>query len=76
MSPQVSSASIFMSEIVKIDDSTVKPISLDVDDRRALFALIEGADVVVELLPVRYTMQVAQAAVEAGTHMVSSYMYL
>jgi saccharopine dehydrogenase-like NADP-dependent oxidoreductase len=62
----------FMSEIVKIEDSRVKSTSLDVDDRRALLALIEGADVVVELLPVRYTMQVAQAAVEAGTHMVSS----
>lgn len=62
----------FISEIVKIKDSRVKPTSLDVDDRRALLALIEGADVVVELLPVRYTMQVAQAAVEAGTHMVSS----
>jgi lysine 6-dehydrogenase len=61
-----------VSEIAKVKDTRIKPVSLDVDDRRALLALIEGADVVVELLPVRYTMQVAQAAVEVGTHMVSS----
>jgi len=33
---------------------------------------MRGADAVVELLPIRYTMQVAKAAVEAETHMVSS----
>lgn len=62
----------FLPEIAKIRDPRVKAVGLDVDNRQALLALIEGADVVVELLPVRYTMQVAQAAVEAGTHMVSS----
>jgi saccharopine dehydrogenase-like NADP-dependent oxidoreductase len=62
----------FMSEIAKIKDPRVKPVSLDVDDRKALLALMKGADVVVELLPIRHTMQVAQAAVEAETHMVSS----
>ena len=62
----------FNSEIGLIKDPRVKSVKLDVDDRAALLALIKGADVVVELLPVRYTMQVAQAAVEAGTHMVSS----
>jgi pyrroline-5-carboxylate reductase len=62
----------FISEIAAIEDQRVKPVNLDVDDQSALVSLIKGADVVVELLPVRYTMQVAQAAVEAGTHMVSS----
>ena len=61
-----------LSEIAKIEDPRIKPVRLDVDDRRALFSLMDGADVVVELLPIRYTMQVAQAAVEAGTHMLSS----
>ena len=60
------------SEIAEIGDPRVKAVSLDVDNRRELIELIGGADVVVELLPVRYTMQVAQAAVEAGTHMVTS----
>lgn len=62
----------FVAEMTGIEDPRVKPVSLNVDNRRELIALIEGADVVIELLPVRYTMQVAQAAVEAGTHMVSS----
>ena len=61
-----------MSEIARIGDPRVTPMHLDVDDRRALFDLMVGADVVVELLPIRFTMQVAEAAVEAGTHMVSS----
>lgn len=62
----------FISEIAKIEDPRIKPVTLNVDDQKAVRDLIEGAAVVVELLPVRYTMQVAQAAVEAGTHMVSS----
>lgn len=59
-------------EVAEIEDSRVRPVILDVDNRRELLVLMEGADIVVELLPIRYTMQVAQAAVEAGTHMVSS----
>ena len=62
----------FISEIAEIKDPRIKPVKLNVDDRQELLALLEGADVVVELLPIRYTMQVAQAAVEAGTHLVSS----
>jgi saccharopine dehydrogenase-like NADP-dependent oxidoreductase len=62
----------FNVEINAITDPRVKSVKLDVDDRAGLLDLIKGADVVVELLPVRYTMQVAQAAVDAGTHMVSS----
>ncbi len=62
----------FFEEIAGIGDPRVTGVRLNVDDRRALVALIGKADVVVELLPVRYTMQVAEAAVEAGTHMVSS----
>lgn len=61
-----------LSEIAAMGDPRVHPVTLDVDDREALVALLTGADVVVELLPIRYTMQVAQAAVEAGSHMVSS----
>jgi saccharopine dehydrogenase-like NADP-dependent oxidoreductase len=61
-----------VSKVVEIEDSRVRPVILDVDNRRELLVLMEGADVVVELLPIRYTMQVAQAAVEVGTHMVSS----
>ena len=45
----------FNSEISLIKDPRVKAVKLDVDDRSALLALIKGADVVVELLPVRYT---------------------
>ena len=62
----------FESELAEINDARVKPVKLDVDDRQGLLALMKDAQVVVELLPIRYTMQVAQAAVEAGTHMVSS----
>lgn len=62
----------FEEELAGIQDSRVKPVKLDVDDRKGLLALMQDAQVVVELLPIRYTMQVAQAAVEAGTHMVSS----
>lgn len=62
----------FKSDIARVTDGRVKPVSLNVDDRQALLALMKGADIVVELLPVRCTMQVAQAAVEAGAHMVSS----
>ncbi len=62
----------FKTEIGIISDSRVKPVELDVDDRTALIQLIKGAKIVIELLPVRYTMQVAQAAVEAGTPMISS----
>jgi lysine 6-dehydrogenase len=60
------------SRISRVGDARVKAAALNVDDREALVRLLKDADVVVELLPVRYTMQVAQAAVEAGTHMVSS----
>lgn len=60
------------AEIAAVHDARVKPVRLDVDDRSALLRLMEGAAVVIELLPIRYTMQVAQAAVEAGAHLVSS----
>ena len=62
----------FVSEIARITEPRVIPVSLDVDNRKALLSLMKGADVVVESLPIQYTMQVAQAAVKAGTHMVSS----
>ena len=62
----------FRHEIACITDPRVKAVSLNVDDRSALLSLIKGAAVVVELLPIRFTMQVAQAAVDAGVHMVSS----
>ena len=61
-----------LADIAKIEDPRVKPVRLDVDDQSALLSLMEGADVVVDLLPIRYTMQVAQAAVKSDTHMVSS----
>lgn len=62
----------FKVEISRVTDSRVRAVHLNVDDRKALLDLMKGADIVVELLPVRCTMQVAQAAVEAGTHLVSS----
>ena len=62
----------FQSEIARITDPRVRAVRLNVDDWQALLALIRGAEVVIELLPIRFTMQVAQAAVEAGTHLVSS----
>lgn len=62
----------FMEEIAKIIDPRVKPVLLDVDDLDGLARLMRGASVVVELLPIRFTMQVAKAAVEAGVHLVSS----
>ncbi len=54
----------FSPEITAIGDPRVKPVSLDVDNHGALVTLIEGADVVIELLPVRYTMQVAQRGLD------------
>src|SRR5271166_3573041 len=62
----------FHAEIGRIIDPRVRPVALDVNDRVALVALIKGAAVVVEMLPIRFTMQVAQAAVDAGVHLVSS----
>lgn len=62
----------FLEELNKLEDQRVKPVRLDVEDYEGLVALFKDADVVVELLPVRYTMNVAKAAVEAGTNMVSS----
>jgi saccharopine dehydrogenase-like NADP-dependent oxidoreductase len=62
----------FLGEIGKIKDPRLTPIRFDVDDYKGLVTLFKDADVVVELLPVRYTMNVAKAAVEAGTNMVSS----
>jgi len=62
----------FRAEIGKVSDPRVKPVALNVDDKPALMALLKGAAVLIELLPVRFTMQVAQAAVDAGVHMVSS----
>lgn len=62
----------FRCKVDAIRDPRVQAAALNVDDRKALLELMKGASVVVELLPVRYTMQVAQAAVEVGTHMVSS----
>jgi lysine 6-dehydrogenase len=62
----------FRTEITHVTDRRVKAVTLDVDDLPALISLMRWADVVVELLPIRYTMQVAQTAVEAGVHMVSS----
>jgi len=62
----------FLREIKKKEEPRLKPICLDVEDYEGLVALFKDADVVVELLPVRYTMNVAKAAVEAGTNMVSS----
>lgn len=62
----------FIEEIAKITDPRVKPVRFDVDDLDGLVKLMRGASVVVELLPIRFTMQVARAAVEAGVHLVSS----
>ncbi len=62
----------FPTDIARVTDPRVVPVRLDVDDHGRLVALMKGAAVVVESLPIRYTMQVARAAVEAGAHMVSS----
>ena len=62
----------FLEEIKQIQDPRVKPVHFDVEDHEGLVTLFQGADVVVELLPVRFTMNVAKAAVQAGAHMVSS----
>jgi lysine 6-dehydrogenase len=62
----------FQGEITHVTDPRVKAVRLDVDDLPALLTLMRWADIVVELLPIRYTMQVAQTAIEAGVHMVSS----
>jgi len=62
----------FMKEIEQVQDPRVKPQRFDVNDFDAMVDLMKDADVVVELLPIRFTMQVAKAAVEAGTPLVSS----
>jgi len=59
-------------EVGRLGDTRVRAAALDVDNRRALLGLLDGASLVIELLPVSLSMKVAQAAVEAGVHMVSS----
>jgi len=63
-------------EISRLGDKRLRGTKLDVDDKEALMDLMDGAAVVVELLPIRYTMQVAEAAVEARANMVSSVFIL
>lgn len=65
-------APTFLDDIRRISDPRLKAVPLNVDDAAGLRTLIKDAAVVVELLPIRFTMQVAQAAVDAGVHLVSS----
>jgi saccharopine dehydrogenase-like NADP-dependent oxidoreductase len=65
----------FEEEIRSLDDPRVRSVPLDAGDPTALAALMEGADVAVELLPGTFALPVARAAVRAGTNLVSA-MYL
>ncbi len=48
----------------------VPSVTVDVDDTRALGALLDQADVVVSAVPYRFGVQVASAAIAASTHYV------
>ncbi len=55
----------FSFNIEMVRDPRVKAVVLNVDDKPALINLLRDAAVVIELLPIRYTMQVAQAGASA-----------
>jgi saccharopine dehydrogenase-like NADP-dependent oxidoreductase len=65
----------FEEEIRSLGDPRVRPVSLDAGNPTALAALMEGADVVVELLPGTFALPVARTAVRTGVNLVSA-MYL
>jgi saccharopine dehydrogenase-like NADP-dependent oxidoreductase len=48
----------------KLKDDRVVPARLDADDKDALRQLMEKADVIIELMPGAYTLQLAKLAVE------------
>ncbi len=50
----------------------VTPVPLDATDSARLRRLMEEVDVAIELLPARFHLPVAQAAVEAGAHLVNA----
>ena len=62
----------FIEEMGIIKDPRLIPTQFDVTDYEGLVSILKDADIVVELLPVKYTMDVAKAAVETNTNMVSS----
>ncbi|RKL63683.1 saccharopine dehydrogenase [Thermoanaerobacteraceae bacterium SP2] len=54
----------------------VKGISLDIEnDQKDLINLMENADVVVELLPAKFTFPVAKMAVQVGKNLVSAMYF-
>jgi len=50
-----------LEEIKQIQDPRVKPVHMGVEDHEGLVTLFQGAEVVIELLPIRFTMNVAKA---------------
>ena len=50
----------------------VNPVSVDANNLDALRELIKDKDVVIELLPVDYAMNVGRIAAECGVNLVSS----
>ncbi len=59
----------------KFDDPRIVPAQIDVTDKRALASLMEGADVVVDLMPGSLTLEMFRLAVEVGANLVTA-MYL
>ena len=54
----------------------VNPVSVDANNLDALRELIKDKDVVIELLPVDYAMNVGRIAAECGVNLVSSMYYI
>ncbi len=60
------------AHLASLDTSRVQGVVLDSSDFQALVALLERAQVAVELLPARFHETVARAAIAAGTHLVNA----
>lgn len=59
----------------RLDDERIVPVRLDVKDEKAVRALMEQAEVIVELMPGTFALPLAKLAGEVGTSLVTS-MYL
>lgn len=63
-------------EIERYQSPKAKAVKLSIENHREIRNLMRSADVVVDLLPSRYTFQALVLAVEAGVNLVSAMNYL
>lgn len=59
----------------KLGDPRIVPAKIDVTGKRSLASLMEGVDVVVELMPGYLTLAMTRLAVDVGVNLVTT-MYL